>query len=265
MKKFAIIGHDISYSASPRMHLAAMTELELDGQFEVIDLPPEQFTDFITGPFRRDYTGAAITKPYKQTIIPLLDDLTEAADRIGAVNTITNHDGRLQGTNTDGLGALAALRSVIDPTDKRVLVLGAGGAARAVAYALTTAEAKVKIWNRSLDRARQLSTDLGINTLADLTLADPADYDIIINTTTVGLRTDVSLLPAQWWRRTHTAFDIVYDPLETRFLREAATAGAVTLTGDTMLVHQAVAQFTLWHSVPIAPEVMGEAFFNESM
>ena len=263
MKNFCVIGHPITHSKSPQLHEAGFLELEIDANFEAIDVPPEDLKTWIKEEFRPKYSGAAVTIPHKEEIRKYLDFETEAAKRIGAVNTLFWEKEMLGGTNTDIIGILRAISTEVNPEGKKVLILGAGGTARAAIFGLKSANAKVYIWNRTQSKAKALAKEFNISTIEDLKKAIPEDFEIIINLTSVGLKSWESILPKNFWKNTHTALDAVYDPLETRFLFEAEQAGAKTITGDKMLVCQAIEQFKIWHGTELEPEIMGQAFFKE--
>lgn len=261
MKKFAVIGHPIAHSKSPALHEAGFNELDIEASFTAIDIAPEDLASWISLNMI-DYAGLAVTIPHKETIIPLVQKLSPAAQAIGAVNTLYWEHEVLHGTNTDCVGVLRALQSeVLNLEGKNVLLLGAGGAARAALFALQTSGANTTIWNRTSDKAVALADEFEADAAELLSALNPDKFDIVINSTAVGLKKWESILSADFWTPHHVAFDMVYDPLETRFLSEAADAGARTITGDQMLVHQALEQFHLWHKVELEPEVMGKAFF----
>lgn len=263
MKKYCVIGHPISHSKSPQLHDAGMVEMEIDGSFEAIDVKPAELGRWVKEVFRPNYQGAAVTIPHKENIVSCVDFQTEAAKKIGAINTLFWENGALGGTNTDTIGVLRAISTLMDPRGKKALVLGAGGASRAAIYGLKSAEAQVYIWNRTVGKAKQLAEEFNIIEVGELNSLNPDDFDLVVNMTSVGLKSWESVLPLDFWRSHHTAFDAVYDPLETRFLYEAEEAGAQTITGDKMLVFQALEQFRIWHEVELESEVMGNAFFNE--
>lgn len=262
MKKFAVIGSPISHSKSPALHQAGFIELEIEAEFAAVEVKPEDLGRWVSTEMI-NYAGVAVTIPHKEKLLEFVQVVSPAAEKIGAINTLFWEHDQLHGTNTDCVGVLRALQSeVSELKDKQVLLLGAGGAARAAVFALVTAGAKVSIWNRTTDRALELADEFEIEAVESLSALNPDKFDIVINSTSVGLKTWESPLPADWWTPHHVAFDMIYDPLETRFLSEAADAGARTVTGDQMLVHQALEQFHLWHGVELEPEVMSNAFFG---
>lgn len=262
MKKFAVIGHPIQHSKSPALHEAGFQEMNLDASFEKINLISADLEKWIKEE-APNYHGVAVTAPHKEMVMELCHKVSPAAEAIGAVNTLYWEDHILCGTNTDCLGALRAIESVSKKIrDKRVLVLGAGGASRALIYALKTAGCQLSVWNRTLEKAVSVADEFGINAVEHFDTINPDNFDIVCNTTCVGLKSWESLLPAEFWQPHHLAFDMVYDPLETRFLAEAGEADAEVVTGDFMLIHQAVEQFKLWHGIELESEVMHRGFFD---
>jgi len=261
MKKFASIGHPISLSKSPLLHQSGFTEFDIEATFEAIEVKPEDLEQWMKTEARK-FDGLSVTAPHKETIRKYIDQEAEAAQKIGAVNTISQKDGILIGTNTDAIGALRAMQTGISLSKKKCLVLGAGGASRAIIFALKTADASITIWNRSREKAEAMAEEFELQDVDEFSLIDPDDFDLIVNATTVGMGEWKSIFPTEMWREKHVAFDAVYDPLETRFLHEASTAGATTVHGDEMLVQQAVEQFRLWHEIDIDPNIMFEAFFE---
>lgn len=262
MKKYCVIGSPIGHSKSPQLHEAGFSDMHLEASFEKIEVLPEDLHTWLQTELVH-YEGVAVTIPHKEKIGNFLHQKTEAAEKIGAVNTLFKKEGVWCGTNTDCIGALRAIQSQCAELEgKTVLVLGAGGASRAVVFALKTAGCKVLIWNRTEERAVALATEFEVEAVESLEVLDSLDIDIVVNATSVGLKSWESPLPESFWRAGQVAFDMVYDPLETRFLSEAENAGALTVTGDKMLCLQALEQFKLWHDIDLEPEVMEAAFFN---
>ncbi|MDH3325011.1 MAG: shikimate dehydrogenase, partial [Candidatus Peregrinibacteria bacterium] len=144
MKKFCVIGHPIKHSKSPVLHQAGFVEFELEAEFNAVDVAPENLENWVKNDFANDFDGAAVTIPHKENIRKFINLETEAAQKIGAVNTLFKQDGVICGTNTDGIGALKAIQTeILNLKDKKVLILGAGGASRAIIFALKTAGAQV--------------------------------------------------------------------------------------------------------------------------
>jgi len=222
----ALIGHPIGHSLSPLMHSAALTLLHLAGRYEAWDV--SDLKQAVEKLRREGYRGASVTVPFKRDVMSFLDDLDDQACRIGAVNTVIYREGRLQGTNTDWEGLLRALRKVTDLSGKRIVVLGAGGTARAALYGLLAEEFGCPFY--PLTEIRELGGD------------------ILINATPVGMapEIDFSPVPAAALRRFRLVADVIYNPLKTRLLREAEEAGCAVLSGMDMFVEQGAAQFRLW-------------------
>jgi shikimate dehydrogenase len=253
-----VFGHPITHTLSPVMHGAAFAELGIDATYEARDVPPDDLGIAI-GRLRADEAlGANVTVPHKQEAMAYLDGLSDAAAEIGAVNTIRKEDGRLVGHNTDAPGFLAALREAdFDPRGASVALLGAGGAARAIASALGDAGvAELFILNRGPQRAVALAQELvsrrGARPIWGLPLADQQVQDwvptcgLLVNATTVGLRDDRSPIRPSALRPGMLVVDIIYNPPRTRLLADAEAAGARTQNGLPMLVHQAAVAFELW-------------------
>ena len=271
-QRLGIIGHPISHSISPVFQQAALDAIGFDGTYQPWDVAPDDVGNFVAGLRSPGTLGINVTVPHKEAVIPFLDRVDDWASTAGAVNTIVNRDGFLNGHNTDGLGFLRALRegAGFEPRGRDVLVLGAGGSARAVVYALTrVGVAQVFIANRTLERAERLAA-LAIDTGAAskaLVLSDaPAaaeEVALIVNCTSMGMvhgpDENGSPLAAANIPSTVLVNDLVYNPLETPLLREAARAGALTLGGIQMLVYQGAASFEMWTGQDAPVGVMLEA------
>jgi shikimate dehydrogenase len=211
--------------------------------------------------------GLGVSVPFKLRIVDYLDNLDPVARRIGAVNTVVNHDGILTGYNTDAWGAVAALREAIDPRGKHIVVVGAGGAARAVVNGLVDEEAKVHVVNRTGQRAEALADEVSAIGPATVTwgalsdLEDLRPYDVLVNASSAGM---LEYGPASLVKETAilpglVVMDIVYKPVRTELLRLAEHAGARVLHGGRMLLHQACRQFELYTGHPAPAEAMNEA------
>lgn len=238
----------------------------MSADFLRFDIPPSGLLNFIEKVRTEKISGLAVSIPHKEAIIPLLDELTETARSIGAVNTVFWKEGSLWGENTDAPGFFRALEPVFahHSSSLKCAVVGAGGAARAIVFALKNAGADVSLFNRSLHRAEALANTFGA---VAMPLEDFAarEYDLVINSTSVGLKQDKSPVPADSWKGfSGTAFDAVFDPLKTRFLRDAEFAGAKIITGEKMLLFQGVLQFALWTGSQ-APELEMEAALKNAI
>jgi shikimate dehydrogenase len=254
------------------MHNAAFKELGLEARYEALDVLPEALALVMVMLRGREVYGANVTIPHKRAVIPYLDEVDAAARRIGAVNTIVNRGGKLTGHNTDAAGFLRALREDggFEPEGKKVVMLGAGGSARAVAYALLAAKvASLGVFNRTLERAERLASDFEtLGPLAVLTGAElePAvtSADLLVNTTSVGMAhdgrdPDVSPLPSGLLPRRGMVCDLIYRPARTRLLREAQAAGLKVQDGLPMLVYQGALAFSLWTGQEVPVEGMAGA------
>lgn len=270
MTRFAgVIGHPVAHSLSPAFQSAAFRASGLDVRYELWDTAPESLAGRIVSLRDPKYLGANVTIPHKEAVIPLLDELGGQSARVGAVNTIVNRGDRLFGFNTDGQGFVLAMRNEAraDPAGRSVLLLGAGGAARGIAFALAEAKvATIAIWNRTHERAERLAADVadtGAPVASVSALFDLSPYHVIVNCTSVGMEgtgTESDLPCDISTARPGTLIaDIVYAPGETAFLRQARAAGLPTLPGLPMLIYQGALSFELWTGVPAPVEVMFEA------
>jgi len=254
------------------MHNAAFVALGLDWAYVPLPVYPDHLGEAVRGLRALGFAGANVTVPHKQAVLAHLDDISQAAQVIGAVNTIAVRDGLLYGDNTDATGFLASLHDVgFDPAGTYCAVLGAGGAARAVAHALAEAGARqVRIYNRTLARARDLCREMAKfhgdvrfeSGSPDDLAAIGDDTDLLVNTTSVGMWPDTEVSP---WPRDLpipgqlTVCDLVYNPPETLFLSQARVVGAETVGGLGMLVHQGAVAFELWTGRPAPLAIMRAA------
>jgi shikimate dehydrogenase len=206
-----------------------------------------------------EIAGLSVTLPHKERVLPELDEVEPLARDLGAANTIARSGGRLRGYNTDAEAALAPLRGKVDLRNKRVALLGAGGAARAFAFRLPREGCAVTVYNRTEARARSLAEQAGIAWRRWEDLArDP--YDLLIQATPVGMHPEVEQLPVpEKWLRGSLGYDIIYNPVETALLRAARSRWIDTLGGVEMFVEQAVAQFELFTGVSAPRETMRRA------
>jgi len=254
----AVIGNPVEHSLSPAIHNAAFREKGLNlcyTAFRVEDLPAA-----ISGTRALGLLGLSVTIPHKVAILPLLDEVDENARRIGSVNTVLQRDGKLYGYNSDGMGALRALREARIPLDgKKVVILGSGGAARAIAFTLGQEASPAEMLLLGVDRQEcdNLQADLRAvlpfpvqgEPLSPESLTEHIPRaDLIVHCTPVGMspRTGESLLGREELKPGQAVFDIVYNPFKTRLLAEAEAAGCRVLPGVEMFLHQALFQFELW-------------------
>ena len=266
-----IIGDPVEHSMSPVMHNAAFEALGLDYVYLPFHVQGEELKEAINGIRALKIVGLNVTIPHKMAVIPFLDKLDPLAERMGAVNTIANENGALAGYNTDASGFLQALRAQgIEPDGKSIVILGAGGAAKGISFILAGAGASLVILNRTLSRAEELASQIAryyhqkveAMTLNEANLKRAFErVDVLVNTTSVGMVPDVDRTPVPGnLLNSHLAVsDIVYNPLETRLLREAKAAGARTIDGLDMLVWQGALAFEKWTGRKAPFEIMKQA------
>ena len=247
---YGIIGNPVHHSLSPAIHNRAFKQLGWNAvylAFEVRDLE-----EAMKGIRALGVRGVSVTIPFKTEVVPLLDQVEGLAGEIGAVNTIVNQGGKLIGYNTDCDGALEALEEKMNLRGKKVVLIGAGGAARAIGFGLKERGCRLVVVNRSKKRGERLSKELGCRYLSLSSLArmkaGELEADVIINATSLGMypRDEETPVPKGLLKKGMTVMDIVYQPLQTKLLREAKERGCVTVNGLEMLVRQAAGQFEIW-------------------
>jgi shikimate dehydrogenase len=261
-QRLGVVGYPIEHSLSPAIHQAALDALGIDARYERWKVAPADLAAWVDGLRAPDVLGANVTVPHKEAVLPYLDDLAPAARAIGAVNTVICRDDRLLGANTDGEGfsrTLAEAGFALQRGD--VVLLGAGGAARAVGVALLTSGVRrLTIVNRGLPRARALAQMLldqspaaGTPPTIDVLAFGAAalagrlrECELLVNTTSVGLHRGEVLLDPRQVPAQALVMDLIYNPPETALLAAARAVGARTLNGLPMLVHQAARAFQLW-------------------
>jgi shikimate dehydrogenase len=260
----AVIGSPVRHSLSPRLHNAAFAALGLDWVYVALEVAPGDAAAALTGMRALGFGGLSVTTPHKEAVAEACDRLTDDAEVLGAVNCVVPVDGELVGHNTDGPGFMASvLAGGTTVEGARCVVLGAGGAARAISLALArSGAAEVAVVNRTTARAEQAVAPLGaVGRVVDPTeVAGPlAAADIVVNATTVGMGTpgpdDLPVDPAPL-HAGQLVVDIVYQPLETPLLSAARRQGAAVVNGVPMLVHQVAVAFELWTGVPAPVEAM---------
>lgn len=252
-----VIGHPIAHSRSPLIHGTWLAQHGLAGSYERIDVAPADLPEFVARIRAGEFTGGNVTVPLKQAALPLLDHVSDVASAMGAVNTLWVEDGRLIGDNTDAAGFISHLDTTVPEWQARVgtaLLLGSGGAARAIAYGLKArGVARIILANRSLERAHELAQALGAPLEAtewSLRHELVGSADLIVNTTSLGMKGQPALdLDLAALRPGTIVDDIVYLPLRTALLDEAQRRGGVVVDGLGMLLHQAVPGFARWFGV----------------
>ncbi|WP_436347952.1 shikimate dehydrogenase [Natronorubrum sp. FCH18a] len=262
MDVFGLLGNPVGHSLSPPMHEAAYDELGLEARYVTFEPDPEDIAAAIDGAEALGITGLNVTIPFKRDVLDCVA-ADELASRIGAVNTVDFTGERPTGHNTDAVGALRALRDHdVTLEDARAVVVGAGGAGRAIAFGLADAGATVEIANRTESTAHELAADVPNATghsLEEDELADLlAEADVLVNATSVGMEEDATPVPAEALHGELAVLDAVYRPLETRLLREAAEVGATTVDGAWMLLYQGVEALELWTGRDAPVDAMNE-------
>ncbi len=243
---YGIIGNPVKHSLSPIIHNGVFQRLGLNAiylAFEVNDL--KKAIDGVRG---LGLLGLSVTTPFKTEIIPFLDELDELSRKIQAVNTLLNEGGKIFGFNTDCLGAVQALKEKVNLTGKRVYLLDAGGAARAIGFGLKKEGAEIFIFNRSKERGEKLAKELGARYLPEFPSPRDLIPELIINATSIGMAplANQSPLPADLLREGMVVMDIVYHPRQTKLLKEARLRGCQIIDGLEMLARQAAAQTEIW-------------------
>lgn len=276
-KVCALIGDPVEHSLSPCIQNAAFQFLRLNYVYVAFRVGREELETAIRGVRSLKIHGLNVTMPLKEDVIRHLDRLDESAEAIGAVNTILNNKEGLIGYNTDGKGALMALEaSNQSPADRKIVILGAGGASRAVSYSLVKEARELVILNRTLERAEKLAGELRskfgdkvryVKLCRDQIRKELEDADLLVNATSIGMSPHENKTPVDrgLLRPDLAVFDLVYDPPETRLLKEAKSVGARTIEGLTMLVYQGAASFKIWTNKKAPIDVMMKAAKNKLM
>jgi shikimate dehydrogenase len=252
---FGVVGSPVVHSLGPVMHNAAFEAVDLNALYLAFE--SRDISGCLRGMKALGIKGMSVTIPHKSTVIPFLDQVDDMAAKIGAVNTIVNQEGKLVGYNTDALGALKAIEAKMEISGKTCLILGAGGAARAIGFILMEHGAAPVIVNRTPERGKALAEDLGCPFLT-LDQLGRVPADLLIQTTPVGMtpRPERSPVPEEILRRGMAVMDIIYNPLETRLLSMAGEKGCLTIDGLGMFIHQGAEQFRLWTGLEPPLEVM---------
>jgi len=255
--KTGLIGHPIAHSKSPLIHGFWMKEHGIDGTYELFDVEQTDLGALIERLISENYDGFNVTVPHKENIMPFCDTLDDNARQIGAVNTVKIIDGKLHGYNTDAYGFTQNLKESIpdlDLNNKTALVLGAGGAARAVIQGLKNEGiGKIYLSNRTIEKAQQLQNDFGdiIEVVEwDTNTNKNSDLNLLVNTTSLGMVSKADLeFDMSDLNENVVVNDIVYNPLQTKLLMNAERVGLKTVTGIGMLLHQARPAFELWTGI----------------
>ena len=261
-EKLGVIGYPLKHSLSPLIHNNAIEKLGLNYQYQPIEIKPGKFDTSISGLKIMKIKGFNVTIPYKEQILSYLDETSKEVNVIGAANTIVNIDGKYKGYNTDVIGIKVSLEDFANELkDSKVIVLGAGGAARAVVYSLIEhfAVSEIHLYNRTKEKAekikKQFSAKLNFEGIACYKfdeahiIENSQQTSLIINTTPIGMHPDVRNSPVNndgLFRKDKLYFDLIYNPLKTEFLKKAERKGGTAINGLKMFVGQAAEAFKLW-------------------
>lgn len=255
---YAVFGNPIVHSMGPAMHnlafqVSGMNAVYLAFQINSIEAGVNSIREL-------GIKGVSITIPFKETVIPFLDEIGDQARQMGSVNTIVNRNGRLCGYNTDYKGALEPLLEITPIKGRNVCILGAGGAAKAVAFGMRKEQAVITIANRSEDKGRALAAQMGADFVSIYDISD-LKPDILINTTCIGMLPNIEESPvkADFLHRHMIVMDIVYNPIRTRLIQAAEAAGCTVVDGLSMFVNQGAAQYKLFTGLEAPRHLMREA------
>lgn len=254
---YGVIGYPIEHSLSPIIHNAAIDALGIDAVYVAFHIKPSMLKEAVHGMKALGVKGFNVTMPFKNEIISYLDKLDEEAALVESVNTVVETDGAFVGYTTDGIGAFETLRSIVNNLDGlHIVVIGAGGAARALVYRLSMIPCRITILNRTVEKAKAVVDKFSsLTSNAKITYGSLSDSDqriiipkadIIVNATPVGMTIPGYPISPSLIDRSHIVFDMIYWPIETQLLREARLRGAITVNGLPMLVYQAAYSFKLW-------------------
>ncbi len=254
-KLYGVVGHPIGHSLSPTMHNAAFRATGVNAVYLAFDTM--DIEGCIKGIKALGIRGMSVTIPHKSAVIPLLDELDALAEQIGAVNTIVNNHGFLTGYNTDAVGALRALEEKVELEGKTCVIIGAGGAARAIGFILKNHGVRLSISNRSVESGENLARYLDCS-FVPLAEIENVSMDILIHSTPVGMypHDEQCLIPREILRKEMVVMDIIYNPLESTLLKRARSQGCLTIDGLGMFIHQGAEQFRLWTGLEAPVEIM---------
>lgn len=265
MKHYGILAYPARHSLSPVMHNAAFKALGIDAQYGVFEIVEKDLQDFMEKVKHEPISGLSVSLPYKEFILNFVNESSEDVKKIGAANTIINRGGFLYAHNTDFIGSNKALLEAGDLSGKKVVVIGAGGSARAIIYGLIQEGAQVSVMNRTKEKADEIAADFGIESV---NFDQSSIGDILIHTTSIWTKNEHlgGELPffcqEDYLKNFELVMDIAYNPQITPLLSVASKIGIKYLSGDKMLLYQAVAQFELWTEEKAPLEIMEKALIE---
>lgn len=268
MKTLGLIGNPVKQSQSDIYHNRFLSHIGFLDRYEKFELSFEELPQFITNAKRNNMIGLSVTMPFKEQIIPLLDEIDETAQRIGAVNTVKFINGKSYGYNTDGKGALQAIQHIDHRplNNKYAVIVGAGGAAKAIAQTLSHAGMKITIVNRHFEKASVLAQTLKAQALplSQLASAIKTKCDLLIQATSVGMLDQDSIIPAHAIPSHMTVLDVLSAP-KNQWLEQLAQQGALTVSGRLMWIFQAIEQYKIWFPLQLKPIPPNEILRNLSL
>ena len=271
---YGVIGKPIEHTLSPAIQNAAFGALELDSIFLAFKVEPSQVKNALDGMRGLGIRGLNVTMPYKNAVIPYLDEVDETARFLGSVNTVFNDAGKLRGFSTDGAGAHLALeQNGVPLAGKRLVLIGAGGAAKAIAFTLAKEVKEMVLLNRTMAKTTALAEAINQKFHRRVTAGPLSSSiiqknlltaDILINATNVGMvpRETQSLVKPEWLKPNLAVMDVIYSPQKTKLAKDAEAAGAHVVSGVEMLIYQGAASFEIWTGKPAPVEVMRKAALN---
>ena len=259
---YAVIGNPVSHSLSPLMHNCAFEHIGFNGVYLAFNV--KEISSAIEGIKSLGIKGVSVTIPHKQTVMECLDEIDDKALKIGAVNTIVNKRGKLIGYNSDCLGAMYALKEKTSIKNKNVVIVGAGGAARAIGFGTLAEGGKLTILNKFEDEGERLANNLGVK-YYPISQFEKINCDILINATPLGMTPDTKSTPVKQdaLHKDLVVMDIVYNPLKTKLLKEAENSGCITVDGMSMFIYQGAFQFELWTGQKAPVEIMKHVVLSE--
>jgi shikimate dehydrogenase len=273
----AVIGNPIDHSLSPIIQNAAFNALNIDCIYTAFKVNSSDIANALTGIRTLDILGLNVTMPHKEAVIAHLDWIEDTAKFLNSVNTIHHKDGKLLGYSTDGTGALRALKeNGVNPYGKRVLILGAGGAARAIAYSLIQESDELVILNRTVSETKKITEKLkhkfnkkiSVGALSPEVIKEKIrETDILLNTTSVGMNPNInqSLIAPNNLKSNLIVMDIIYNPHETQLIKDAKAVGAKVVKGIEMLIYQGAAAFEIWTGQQAPVQVMRRAILEQTV
>ena len=249
MKKYLVIGNPIAHSLSPKLHNSWLKENNIEASYDKVQLNIDEIDSFIDSIKQQKIAGCNVTVPFKKTVIPYLDRLSPEAEKTQSVNTITFEGNNLVGHNTDIVGFRKAIKSLkFSIRYKNILILGAGGVVPSIIFALKKLDVSaIKVSNRTKQKAEDLKfffKDLEIIEWGDL-----PDFDVIINATSIGLNNEIINLDFSKSGKNKLFYDVIYNPIETNFLKKGKELGNMAENGRNMFLYQASEAFKLWHGI----------------